>query len=180
MAGRANKATVERAIEGPDFEGALKIINSRISDAKEAQSAASGRASQAWTDIEKLGVHKRGAQMFAKVQAMTDEADQQDMLRTFFKLCKLEGIELETDLVDMAQRAAAQSPAPAPTPAPVENEKPAGKAPSAPVNMASGSLDAKPEPKAARKLSIVTGGADAKAAAKQHLSGNKPAPDAMD
>lgn len=103
MAARANKASVEAAVNGPDYEGALAIINGRVASAKEAQSKASGNASQAWGDVEKLGVNKRGAQMFARIQGIEEEDERQDQLRTFFKLCQLEGIGISVDLVDQAQ-----------------------------------------------------------------------------
>lgn len=121
----ATAANVQSAIDGPDFEAALAIINGRVANAKQAQSKASGDASQAWGSIEKLGVNKRGAQMFARVQGIEDEDERQDQLRTFMKLCELEGIGISIDMVDMAQ-GKTSTPAPVKAADPVIPPAPAG------------------------------------------------------
>lgn len=175
MAKRANADAVQRAVDGPDYDAALDIINGKLADAQTAQGQASKRASTAWGDIEKLGVNKQGAQMFHRIQKIEDHADQQDQLRTFFELLKREGIGLEVDLVDAAQ-GQTQHPVPQARTEPVmataaETEALAdGAPPSASEKLAEA-------PKRGRKpaLSVVTG-AEAKDAAKAHLGG---APDAL-
>ncbi len=182
MAGRANAKAVEQAVNGPDFEAALAIINGRVANAKEAQAKASGDASQAWASIEKLDVNRAGAQMFAKIQSLEDDDEVQDRLRTFYKLCQLEGIVLRADLLDEAKPVVPTektNPAP-PTKAAVA--KPAPEAPAGDTDLADGATGvdlggAKPDGnsdadweaagaqaataagKAKAKLSIVTGGA---------------------
>ncbi len=189
MAGRATAKNVQRAIEGPDFDAALAIINGRVASAKSAQSKASGDASQAWGDVEKLGVNKRGAQMFAKVAAIEDDDEQQDMLRTFLKLCQLEGIEIKQDLVDLAQ---GESGDPVPVvKAPEPKVKAAKKtdtpppAPEGDTDLSDGAEPTGSEKRAAgapenvtdisAHLSRVQG---SMANARKHLGG-KPAPDAL-
>ncbi len=164
---RANADAVERAVAGPDFEGALALINGRVADAKEAQSQASGRASQAWADIEKLGVNKRGAQMFVRIQNIEDADEQQDQLRTFFKLCELEGIGLAVDLVDQAQGRNAN-------PVPTQKAKAEPDVQAEAPTEAGEKLEANPKPKprgGKPNLSVV----DAKAQAQQHLGSNTDA-----
>lgn len=188
MAARASKDAVQRAVDGPDFEGALGIINSRIADAKTAQGQASKRAATAWGDIEKMGVNKQGAQMFARVQKIEDEDERQDQLRTFYKLCQLEGIGIETDLVDIAQ---GSRPDPVPTvntavQQPAAKSDPVMATDAETVALADG---AEPMPteklaeKAQRKppaLKAVEGGKSAQDKAKAHLSGKPAVPDATD
>lgn len=175
---RANADAVQRAVDGPDYDAALAIINGRVEDAKDAQSAASGRASAAWADVEKLGVNKRGAQMFAKIKNIEDDKEQQDQLRTFYELCKREGIMLEVDLVDQAEgKTSHPVPGAAGKPEPImataaETEALADEGAPAPAK-----LDETPKPRGGRKpaLSVVTG-SDAKDKAKAHLG---TAPDAL-
>lgn len=181
MAKRATKDAVEMAVNGPDFEGALAIINGRIESAKSAQGKAGKDAAAAWGSIEKMGVNKAGAQMFHRVQRIEDDAELQDQLRTFYALCKLEGIALEKDLMDLAEeRAGTAAPAPAAekpqTPMFTETET-KSLADGAPDG-ASEKLAAKPTRKPPA-LKVVSG-EDAKAKAQSHL-GTKPAtPDATD
>lgn len=170
MAQRANKKSVEAAVNGPDYEAALAIINGRVASAKGAQSKASGEASQAWGDIEKLGVNKRGAQLFAKIQAIEDEDEQQDQLRTFAQLCKLEGIEIQQDLMDLAEGKKTEV-------VPVKEKAEADSAPA--DEPAAKAEDLAKKPKARGGHLKVVSAADAKAKAQEHL-GTKPAPDAMD
>ncbi len=173
MAQRANKASVEAAVNGPDYEAALAIINGRVASAKGAQSKASGEASQAWGDIEKLGVNKRGAQLFAKIQSIEDEDEQQDQLRTFAQLCKLEGIEIQQDLMDMAEGKKTDV-------VPVkEKAEPAAETAGAPADEpAAKTEDLAKKPRARGGHLKVVSAADAKAKAQEHL-GTSPAPDAI-
>jgi len=179
MTKRANADAVQRAVDGPDYDAALALINGRVQDAKDAQSAASGRASAAWADVEKLGVNKRGAQMFARIQNIEDEKEQQDQLRTFHELCKREGIGLAVDLVDAAQgKTEHPIPTQASKPAPVmatAKETAAladGAGPSASERLAE-----KPARKSGKPSLAVVSGTAAKDAAKAHLGGG--APDAL-
>jgi len=103
MAKPANRASVAQAHDGPDYAGALAIIQGRIQNAKTAQSEASGKASKAWQEIEKMGLHRAGAQAAAKVMNISDEDDRVDYLRTFAKLLEVAGLGIPTDLVDAAQ-----------------------------------------------------------------------------
>jgi hypothetical protein len=182
MGRRANADAVERAVNGPDFDAALALINGRIQDAKDAQSQASGRASQAWGDLEKLGVNKRGAQMFARVLAIDDDAEQQDQLRTFFELCKREGIGLHVDLVDQAQgktehvAPVVAKTTPAPTPMATDEETKALADGAPPTTTEKLAENPKPKRQGKPSLAVVSGTA-AKDAAKAHLGGG--APDAL-
>jgi hypothetical protein len=176
MAKRANADAVQRAVDGPDYDAALDIINGRLADAQTAQGQASKKASTAWGDIEKLGVNKQGAQMFHRIQKIEDHNDQQDQLRTFFELCKREGIGIVVDLVDAAE-GKTDHPVPQASTAPVmataeETEALADGAPPTTTEK----LAENPKPRGRKPaLSVVTGTA-AKDAAKAHLGG---APDAM-
>lgn len=177
---RANADAVQRAVDGPDYDAALAIINGRVEDAKDAQSAASGRASAAWADVEKLGVNKRGAQMFAKIKNIEDEKEQQDQLRTFYELCKREGIGLAVDLVDAAQgKTEHPIPTAAPKPEPImaTDAETKALADGADGGPAGGKLDETPKATGGRRPSLkVVTGQDAKDKAKAHLNG---APDAL-
>jgi hypothetical protein len=103
MSKRATKEAVAAAHDGPDYGAALAIINGRVATAKSNQSKASGEASQAWGSIEKMGIHKGGAQAAARVLGMDDEDDRQDFLRSFAKLLEEAGVTLKADLVDVAE-----------------------------------------------------------------------------
>jgi hypothetical protein len=182
MAKRATKDAVEMAVNGPDFEAALQIINGRIEAAKVAQGKAGKDAATAWGNIEKMGVNKAGAQMFLRVQRIEDDAELQDQMRTFFALCKLEGIDLQKrDLMDMAQEQSSSAPAPAPKPdAPeftaTETEALADGAPPA----VSEKLAENPKPVRKPPTLKVVSPANAKKAAQGHLGTKTAAPDATD
>jgi hypothetical protein len=182
MSKRATKDAVEMAVNGPDFEGALQIINDRVEKARAAQGKASKDAGAAWGSIEKMGVNKAGAQMFLRVQRIEDDAELKDQMRTFFALCKLEGIDLEKpDLMDMAQAMTEKSPPVAAAPKPdaqqFTKEETEALADGAPKG-ASETLAEKPVRKAPA-LKVVSG-EDAKKKASEHLSGKPATPDATD
>jgi hypothetical protein len=188
MAKRATKDAVEMAVNGPDFEAALSIINGRIENAKSAQGKAGKDAAAAWASIEKMGVNKAGAMMFNRVAKIEDDAELQDQMRTFFALCKLEGIDLQKrDLMDMAQEQSAPAPSPAPAAAAPkpdapqfteqETEQLADGAPKG----ASEKLAENPKPTRKPPTLKVVSPADAKKAAQGHLGTDKTAaPDATD
>lgn len=184
MAKRATKDAVEMAVNGPDFEGALAIINDRVEKARAAQGKASKDAGAAWGSIEKMGVNKAGAQMFLRVQRIEDDAELQDQLRTFFALCKLEGIALQNDLMDLAEQRSAQAASSAPA-------APAAAAPVKPFTDAETTALADGAPPAASEklqekptrkppaLKVVSA-EQATKAAQSHLGGKAATPDATD
>ena len=101
MARRANRDSVEKVANGPDFESALGIIKTIWTDQSES-STISGEIGAKWKRIEGLGVSKVGAQMYAKVAKMED-AIQADVMRTFIALSIMSGVMDKRDLVDQME-----------------------------------------------------------------------------
>lgn len=100
---RAKREALEAAENGIDYGAALAIITGKIEDAKTAQGQASKKAGEGWATIEKMGIHKGGAQAAAKIVNMQDADDRVDFLRSFSKLLEAAGIGIPQDLVDQAE-----------------------------------------------------------------------------
>ncbi len=101
MARRANRESVERGVNGPDFDAALAIIKTIWTDQTESRTI-SGEIGAKWKRIEELGVNKVGAQMFNKIAKLEPDI-RDDVLRTFLKLSKSYGALDSRDLVDVME-----------------------------------------------------------------------------
>lgn len=119
MAKAANEDNVGTEISGPDYAGALKVLNGPIAAQKAKTSSVAQDIKTLYDDMEKkMGINRAGAKIFAGLSSSEDTRT--DVLRTLFGLCKEAGYLDFDDLVDRAQdetRTEARSkPRPAPKP----------------------------------------------------------------
>lgn len=101
--GRKKAQRVERP-NGPDFEGAAKLLRETIGGLRDEGRSIQGDLSAAWKRIEnETGVHKAAAKaVMALVGNSEDYAN--DFLRTFDGLREAFNLGSEGDLVDLAEQ----------------------------------------------------------------------------
>lgn len=141
----------------PDWQKALEIIQTRVHGIESEQRSLSADAKDVWDDVERLGVNKKGAQLFSKILKKPIEK-RQDELRTFLNLARQANLldDLD-DLVSRAEAPVAPAVAKAPeAPKPVVPDHPADDS-----DLAAGPEPAKPAngkaPKPAAKKTVATG-----------------------
>lgn len=101
--GRKKTTRVERP-NGPDFEGAAKLLRESIGGLRDEGRSIQGDLSAAWKRIEnETGVHKAAAKaIMALVGKSEDYAS--DFLRTFDGLRAVFNLGGSDDLVDLAEQ----------------------------------------------------------------------------
>ena len=93
------------AIEQPDFERALKVINHDLNPLTEESAKVRGDQAAAWKTIEKdCHCNKKAAKVFHSLKRMDPEL-RDDWFRTFTGLLEASGIGISRDLVDEAEGA---------------------------------------------------------------------------
>lgn len=102
MAGAASKDRVRADIEPTDFKGGLEIIRNRIVAKKGKVGEINGEISGLWDQVEKKGIHKKGARIFLTLDGL-EESERRDALRTINKLAEAAGWNTSGDLVDEAE-----------------------------------------------------------------------------
>lgn len=105
MAKPATADNVKAAMQGPDYDAAIKLIRGEIAGDKKRTSSIGQAIGKAWKRIEQqFGMNRAAAQAFARVDEMAAET-RTDYLRTFFNLCDRAGYGSFDDLVDRAEKA---------------------------------------------------------------------------
>lgn len=100
--GRKAAQRVERP-NGPDFEGAAKLLRESIGGLRDEGRSIQGDLSAAWKRIEnETGVHKAAAKAIMALVGKSEDYVS-DFLRTFDGLRGAFNLGVATDLVDLAE-----------------------------------------------------------------------------